>query len=158
MKGKLNLKMGALCAILGALLLVPTLVQAKGEMEGHLKELKSKIIKELKLPPDKEKSFMEVDEKYAAEREKIIADLKKSQKELHEALAAAKPDEGRIKDLVSAVTSGQDKLFDSFKNQRNDEFALLTPVEQGKYLMAITNWRHQMMEKCMKEASGKKKK
>ena len=101
---------------------------------------------------------MAVDDKYAAERTKIIADLKKSQGELKTALAAAKPDEAKIKDLVSAITSGQDKLFASFKDQRDEELALLSPMEQGKYLLALTEWRHKMMEKCMKEEAGKKKK
>jgi hypothetical protein len=159
---RVNFKAKALCAILGLLLVVPVLVQAKtdkkGEMEGRLKELKAQILKKMKLAPDKEKSFMEVDDKYAAERQKIIADLKKSQEELKTALAEAKPDEGKVKDLVSNITSGQDKLFASFKNQRDEELGLLTPVEQGKYLLAMSQWRHQMMGKYMKEEAAKKKK
>ncbi len=157
MKSKFNFKVKVLCAILGVVLAVPVLAQAKEDVEGHLKELKVKILKEMKLAPDKEKAFMAVDDKYAAERKQIIADLKKSQGELKTALAEAKPDEAKVKDLVSAITSGQDKLFDSFKSQRDEELAQLTPVEQGKYLLAMSNWRHQMMEKCMKEESGKKK-
>lgn len=158
MKGKFNFKMGALCAILGVMLLVPALAQAKGEMEGHLKELKAEILKQLKLAPDKEKAFMAVDDKYAAERQKIIAGLKKSQDDLKAALATEKPDQAKINDLVCTLTSGQDKLFASFKNQRDEELALLTPVEQGNYLLAMSQWRHEMMEKCMKEEAGKKMK
>ena len=145
-------------SILCAVLVVPALAQAKGEMEGHLKELKGQILKQMKLAPDKEKAFMAVDDKYAAERQKIIADLKKSQEDLRTALAAAKPDEAKVKDLVSALTAGQDKLFASFKSQRDEELALLSPVDQGKYLLAMSQWRHEMMEKCMKEASEKKMK
>jgi hypothetical protein len=99
---------------------------------------------------------MAVDDKYAAERQKIIADLKQSQKDLQGALAAAKPEEARVKDLVSALTAGQDKLFASFKDQRDEELALLSPVDQGKYLLAMSQWRHKMMEKCVKEVSEKK--
>ena len=156
MNGKFNFKLGALCAILGVLLLVPVLVQAKGEMEGQLKEMKGQILKQLQLAPDKEKAFMAVDDIYAAERQKIIDGLKQSQKDLQAALAAAKPDEAKINDLVCALTAGQDKLFASFKNQRDEELALLSPVYQGKYLLAMSQWSHGMMEKCMKEESGKK--
>jgi len=158
MKGKANFKVGALCAVLGLLLLVPAVGQAKGKMDGQLKEMKGQILKQMKLAPDKEKAFMAVDDKYAAERKGIIADLKKSQGDLKTALAAAKPDEAKVKDMVSALTAGQDKLFASFKNQRDEELALLSPVEQGQYLLALTSWRHKMMEKCMKEEIGKKKK
>lgn len=158
MKGKFNFKMGALCAILGVLLLVPALAQAKGEMEGQLKEMKGQILKQMKLAPDKEKAFMAVDDKYAAERQQIIAGLKQSQKDLQGAVAAAKPDKGKVNDLVGALTAGQDKLFASFKNQRDEELALLSPVDQGKYLLALSQWRHEMMQKCMQEESGKKMK
>lgn len=156
MKSQGNFKLMALCAILAMLLVVPALVQAKGEMGGQLKELKGQILKQLKLAPDKEKAFMAVDDKFAAERQKIIAGLKQSQKDLQGALAAAKPDEAKIKDLVGTLTAGQDKLFASFKNQRDEELALLSPVDQGRYLLAMSQWRKEMMEKCMKEELGKK--
>ncbi|MFA5183544.1 MAG: hypothetical protein WC405_19725 [Syntrophales bacterium] len=158
MKGKVNFKLGLLWAILAVALVVPALVQAKGEMESQLKEMKADILKKMKVAPDKEKAFMAVDEKYAAERQKIIADLKKSQGDLKTALAEAKPDEAKVKDLVSALTAGQDKLFTSFKNQRDEELALFSPVDQGKYMMAMSDWRHKMMEKCLKEEAGKKMK
>jgi hypothetical protein len=158
MKRNFNFKLGALGALLAVLLLVPALAQAKGDMEGKLKELKGEILKKMKLAPDKEKAFMAVDDKYATERQGILTDLKKSQGELKTALAAEKPDEAKVKDLVSAITSGQDKLFASFKDQRDAELALLSPMEQGKYLLAMTSWRHEMMEKCMKEEAGRKTK
>ncbi len=157
MKEKFNLKV-VLCVLLGLLLVAPALVQAKGEMGKELKEMKAEIIKKLNLAPDKEKAFMAVDEKYAAERKDIIAGLQQSQKDLQAALAAATPDEAKVKDLVSAITSGQDKLFASFKNQRDEELAQLSPVQQGKYLLALTQWRHKMMEKCMKEEGAMKMK
>ncbi|MHB9074883.1 MAG: hypothetical protein ACYC6G_15315 [Desulfobaccales bacterium] len=156
MTGKFNFKLGALCAILAVFLMVPAFGQAEEKMEGQLKELKAQILKQMKLAPDKEKAFMVVDDKYAAARQGIIAGLKKSQGELKTAVAADKPDEAKIKDLVCAITAGQDKLFASFKDQRDAELALLNPVEQGKYLLAMTSWRHEMMEKCMKEEAGKK--
>lgn len=157
MKTKVNFKLGLLCAILAVVLVFPTLVQAKGEMEKQLKEMKEQILKPMKLAPDKEKAFMAVDDKYAAERQKIIAGLKKSQEELKTALAAEKPDPAKIGTLVCDLTAGQDKLFASFKSQRDEELALLTPVQQGKYLLSMSEWRHQMMEKCMKEEAGKAK-
>jgi hypothetical protein len=158
MNGKFNFKLGALCAVLSLFLVAPALVQAKGEMEEHIKKLKVKIVKQMKLAPDKEKAFMEVDDKYATERQKIIADLKKSQADLKTALKESKPDESKVKDLVSAITDGQDKLFATFKNQRDEELGLLSPVEQGKYLLAMSDWRHKAMEKCMKDEAGKKNK
>ena len=56
MKGKFNFKLGALCIVLGAMLLMPALGQAKGAEEARYKEQNDRMIKELKLAPEKEKA------------------------------------------------------------------------------------------------------
>jgi hypothetical protein len=158
MKGKFNFKLGALCAILSAMLLMPSLGQAKKGEEKARKEQKDQIVKELKLAPEKEKAMLAVGVKYAGERKEIIAGMKKSHEELQAALAAATPDEAKLKEAVSALTAGQDKMFTSFKNQRDEELALMTPAEQAKYLMALGQWRQKKMDKRGQKAAGKKKK
>ena len=135
MNGKLNFKLGTLCAILSAMLLMPALGQAKGEAAAGYKEQKDQMIKELKLAPEKEKAVLAVEDKYAKERKDIVAGVKKANDDLQAALAAANPDEAKLKELVSALTAGQDKMFASFKNQRDEELALMTPAEQAEYLI-----------------------
>lgn len=148
MKSKFNFKLAALCAILSVMLVAPALVQAKDKKGAeYYKKHKEQIIKELKLAPDKEKAVLAVEDKYAAKRKEIIADLKKNNEELGTTLKAATPDEAKVKELVTALTTGQDSLFNSFKSQRDEELAQMTPVEQGKYLLALGHWRHEMMEK-----------
>ena len=115
------------------------------------------MIKELKLAPEKEKAILAVEDKYARERKEIIAGVKKANDDLQAALAAATPDEAKLKELVSALTAGQDKMFASFKNQRDEELALMTPVEQAKYLLVLGQWRQKMMDKRDKKAAAEKK-
>ena len=115
------------------------------------------MIKELKLAPEKEKAMLAVEDKYAAERKEIIAGVKKANEDLQAAMAAANPDEAKLKELVSALTAGQDKIFASYKNQRDEELALMTPVEQAKYLMVLGQWRQKMMDKRNQKAAGEKK-
>ncbi len=157
MKGKFNFKLGALCAILSAMLLIPALGQAKEEEGAAYKKQKGQMIKELKLAPEKEKAILAVEDKYAAERKEIIAGVKKANDDLQAAVAAANPDEAKLKELVSALTAGQDKMFASFKNQRDEELALMTPAEQAKYLLILGKWRQKMMDKRHQKAAGKKK-
>ena len=76
--------------------------------------------------------------------EQIIADLKKSKEDLQAALAVASPDEAKVKALVKAFTGAQHKLFNSFKSELDEELAQMTPVQQGKYLMAMERWRQDM--------------
>ena len=157
MKGKFNFKLGALCAIISAMLVLPALGQVKGEGEARHKEQKDQIIKELKLAPEKEKAILAVGDKYARERKEIIAGVKKANEDLQAAVAAATPDEAKLKELVSALTTGQDNMFASFKNQRDEELALMTPAEQAKYLLVLGQWRQKKMEKRKEKAAGEKK-
>ena len=157
MKGKFNFKLGALGAILSAMLLMPTLGQAVEGEGARAKEQKDQIIKELKLAPEKEKAVLAVGDKYAKERTDIITGIKKANDELQAACAVAKPDDAKLKELVSALTTGQDKMFASFKNQRDEELALMTPAEQAKYLLVLGQWRQKMVDKHNKKAAGQKK-
>jgi Spy/CpxP family protein refolding chaperone len=157
MKGKFNFKLGALCAIISAMLVMPALGQAKGEGGARFKEKRDQMIKELKLAPEKEKAILAVEDKYAKERKDIVVGVKKANDDLQAALAAATPDEAKLKELVNALTSAQDKMFASFKNQRNEELALMTPAEQAKYLIILGQWRQKMMEKHSQKTAGEKK-
>jgi hypothetical protein len=157
MKGKFNFKLGAFCAILSAMLLMPAPGQAKEKEEAHYKAQNDKMIKELKLAPEKEKAILAVEDKYAAERKEIMAGAQKAYDDLQAALAAANPDEAKLKELVGALIASQDKMFTSFKNQRDEELALMTPAEQAKYLIVQGQWREKMMEKRHQKAPGEKK-
>jgi Spy/CpxP family protein refolding chaperone len=160
MKGRINFKLWALCSVLAMALLVPAVGQAKekGEWGKQVKEWKAKVAKELKLSPDKEKQFMAVSDKYAGIRKGIFESMKKSQDELQKAMAAAKPDEAKVKQLVQAITGEQDKLMNSFKEERNEEMALLSPLQQGQYLEVLHKWRKEMYGKHhpAKEMKGEK--
>ncbi len=85
-----------------------------------------------------------MEEKCNAEREEIIASLKKSKEDLQAALAAPSPDEAKVKGLVNAFIAAQLKLFNSFRNELNEEMAQMSPIQQGKYLMAMERWRQDM--------------
>ena len=81
--------------------------------------------------------------------------MRKANDDLQTALAAAKPDDAKLKELVSALTAGQDKMFATFKNQRDEELALMTPAEQANYMMILGQWRQKMMKKADQKAAGK---
>jgi hypothetical protein len=157
MSHKFNFKLMTLCTLLSAMLLMPALGQAKEKGAAGYKAQKAQILKELKLAPEKEKAMLAVEDKYAKERQAIIAGVKKTNDDLQAALGAANPDEAKLKELVSALNADQDKMFASFKNQRDEELALMTPVEQAKYLMILGQWRQKMMDKRSQKAAGDKK-
>lgn len=144
MKGKLIFKLGALSTILSFLLVVPALGQVNEDLGKKLCEFKAQTLKELKIAPDKEKALEALEQKCVAARQEIIASLKKTKEDLQAALAVANPDEAKVKGLVSTFIATQLSLFNSFRNELNEELAQMTPLQQGKYLMAMERWRQDM--------------
>jgi hypothetical protein len=144
MKGKLIFKLGALSTILSFLLVVPALGQVNEDLGQKLCAYKAQTLKELKIAPDKEKTLLAVEEKCVAARQEIIASLKKSKEDLQAALAVASPDEAKVKGLVNAFIAAQLNLFNSFRNELNEEMAQMSPLQQGKFLMAMERWRQDM--------------
>ena len=147
MQNKINYKLWALAAILASALLLPAMGQAREENWSSYREWKTKLAKELKLSPEKEAKFVAVADKYANLRQQIYESLKKSQGELATAVAAGKPDEAKVKQLVKSITEAQDQLLTVYKVERDDEMALLSPMQQGQYLVILHQWRQQMHEK-----------
>lgn len=151
MKGKAHFLSVVISLILTGLFLVPALGQAKEDSWGEMHKMRrATAVKELKLSPEKAKDFNAVEEKYAKERQELIERLKKFQAELQNAVAAATPDEAKIKGLVTAIRADQDKMAKSFKSQLDEELALMTPIQQGQYLLTLHKWREEMMEEHMK--------
>jgi Spy/CpxP family protein refolding chaperone len=128
-------------------LLTPGIGQAREEPGSSPAMQREKLAKDLNLTPEKAKEFQVVDEKYDQSREEIIGQMRNNENELEKALAITQPDEAKIKELVAAIAAGHDKLVDNFKAQRREEMLLLTPVQQGKFLMALKKWHEEM---CMK--------
>ena len=127
--------------LLVAALLALGAAPARGEsQEGYSKAERETLAKELGLTPGQAKDFQAIGDKYDQSRESIAGAVAVKEKDLEQALAAGKPDEARIKDLVAAVIQGHDQLFQSLKEQRQAEMALLTPVQQGKFIVALKRW------------------
>jgi hypothetical protein len=150
MKGRLIFKLGALFTILSVLLVVPALgqtAQTNEDMGKQLKDYKSQLLKELKITPDKEKALMAVEDKYSLMRGEIADSSTKAWDNLQAALVAPTPDEAKLKEAVAAYIAGQAQLFQNFRKQLEEELALMSPIQQGKYLVAMEKWRQQCMPK-----------
>ena len=150
MKVKAHFLSVVISLILTGFFLVPALGQAKEDSWSEMHKMRrATAVKELKLSPEKAKDFNAVEEKYAKDRQELVERLKKSQAELQNAMAAT-PDEAKIKGLVTAIRADQDKMAKSFKSQFDEELALMTPVQQGQYLLTLHKWREEMMQEHMK--------
>ncbi len=114
---------------------------AWGESQAsYIKAERETLVKELGLTPEQAKDFQAVGDKYDKSREAIAGTVAAQENDLEKALTAPQPDEASIKDLVAAVIKGHDQLFQSLREQRQAEMALLTPVQQGKFIVALKRW------------------
>ncbi|MDI6852057.1 MAG: periplasmic heavy metal sensor [Deltaproteobacteria bacterium] len=148
MNAKMKFCRMSLGILLAAVLLMPGPGRAEEEgMSPGLGMPRERVVQELNLPPDKADKFLAVSDRYEKIREKIIAGIKKDEEELEKALSAPQPDEKRIKDLVASVTACHDQLFETFKVQRHEEMALLNPLQQGKFVIALKRWHQEMRDK-----------
>ncbi len=150
MKGKVVFKLGVLSTILSFLLVVPALgqtAQTNEELGKQLKDYKAKIYEEIKASPDQQKKLVDVEDKASVARGEIVEGSKKAWDNLQAVLAAPKPDEAKVKEAVGAYTAAQRKLFSSFRSQLDEELALMSPIQQGNYLVAMEKWRQQCMPK-----------
>ena len=151
MKGKAHFLSVVISLILTGLFLVPAPGQAKEDSWGEMHKMRrATLVKELKLSPEKAKDFNAVEEKYAKDRQELIARLKKFQAEMQTALAAATPDEAKIKGLVAAIRANKENMVKSFRSQQDEELALMTAVQQGQYLLTLHKWREEMMQEHLK--------
>jgi Spy/CpxP family protein refolding chaperone len=146
---KMNFWRVWLTLFLGVALLAPIPGQAKEE-PGAAQMQREKLAKDLDLTPAKAKEFQAVGDKYARSRQALIEQIKKNERELEKALAAPKPDAAKIKNLVAAVSTDHSQLFETFKVQRQEELRLLTPVQQGKFIMALKKWHEEMCQRYEK--------
>jgi Spy/CpxP family protein refolding chaperone len=132
-------------------LLVSGLGQANGEPRGSYSSMdRVKLLLELGLTSEQAKAFQAIDDKFDQSREGIIEEIKNNESNLEQAISSSEPDEVKIKGLVAAVTRGHDQLFQTFKAQRQEEMALLTPIQQGRFLLALKKWHQEMKEKFEK--------
>ena len=147
MKGKVIFKLWALSAILSILLVVPALGQSDEELGKQLKEYKAQTYTQLKFDADKTKALLAVEEKYSKMRGEIIDGSKKAWDDLQAGLAAPNPDEAKVKGLVKVYIDANSKLWASYRDELDEELAQMSPVQQGKYLVAMEAWRQKCMPK-----------
>jgi Spy/CpxP family protein refolding chaperone len=133
--------------IMGILLILGLLLPGSGwaQKAGALNttEQREQLLKDLNLTSDKAKAFMSVGGHWDQIRQDLIADIKKNETDLETALAAPRADDNTINRLVNGLIAEHDQLFETFKSQRQEEMATLTPVQRGKFLLALKKWHEE---------------
>lgn len=154
MAGNTNLKLLVAGVLLSVLVGTSSLASAKEEGQGDIQAFRVHIINTLDLRPDKAKKFILVEEKYDRIRQEALERINNSAQQLEKLQSAEKSDEGKLKELTTAIASDQDILVNTYKSRRDEIMAMLTPVQQGQYLLATWKWQQNLLEKYGKPKPG----
>jgi hypothetical protein len=155
--GNTNLKLLVAGVVLSILVGTPSLAPAKEEGQSDSQALRSHLAKILDLRPDKAKKFIQIEEKYDRIRYEAVERINKSEEQMEKFLSGGgKPDEGKLKALITAIASDQDILVNTYKGRRDEILALLTPAQKGEYLLATWKWQQKLLEKYGKQKTGQR--
>jgi Spy/CpxP family protein refolding chaperone len=121
--------------------------QAKAEPTNpRYKPEWGQLVKTLNLTPEKASEFQAIGAKYSQIRQSLIEKLKKNESDLEQAVNSPKPDMAKIDELVPMIIADHNQLFESFKAQRQEEMAILDPLQRAKYLLALKKWHDENRE------------
>ena len=154
MAGKIKLKLLVVGVALSFLMGIPSLAPAKEEGQTETQAFRAHLLKTLNFRPDKARKFIQLEEKYDRIRQEAIERINKSAVQLEKLLSDKKPDEGKLKELTTAIASDQDILVNTYKGRRDETMAILTPVDQGKFLLASWKWQQKLLAKYGKPKTG----
>ena len=152
--GNTNLKLLVVGVVLGVLVGIPSVAPAKEEGQSDNKAFREHLIKTLNLRPDKARIFIAVEEKFDRIRHEALERINKSAAQLEKLLSGEKPNEGKVKELTTAMAADQDILVNTYKGRRDETMAILTPVQQGEYLLATWKWQQKLLDKYGRQKTG----
>jgi hypothetical protein len=152
--GNTNLKLLVVGVVLSVLVGTSSLASAKEEGQGDTQAFRVHVVNTLDLRPDKAKKFILVEEKYDRVRQEALERINKSAQQLEKLQSGEKSDEGKLKELTTAIASDQDILVNTYKSRRDEIMAMLTPVQQGQYLLVTWKWQQKLLEKYGKVNTG----
>ena len=153
--GNTNLKLLVVGVVLGVLVGIPSVAPAKEEGQIDNKAFREHLIKTLNLRPDKARIFIKVEEKFDRIRHEALERINKSAAQLEKLLSGEKGNEGKVKELTTAMAADQDILVNTYKGRRDETMAILTPVQQGEYLLATWKWQQKLLEKYGRQKTVK---
>jgi hypothetical protein len=112
----------------------------------------------LNLRPDKARIFIEVEEKFDRIRQEALERITKSAAQLEKLLSGEKAGEkanaGKVKEFTTAMAADQDILVNTYKGRRDETMAILTPVQQGEFLLATWKWQQKLLDKYGRQKTG----
>lgn len=132
---------------------------ATSEAQRRIQILRAwEITRALKLSPDEAAKVLTVLATYDEKRREALSKMRGASKNLRKLTRTKTPDEPGVKAEVDTYLSARDSLNQAVREEFDELRKLLSPLQQGKYLLAQAKFRRtlkKVLDKVKTEREGK---
>lgn len=81
--------------------------------------------------------LLAIDQRYGPQRHRLITEMKADWQRLQQLMSQTAPPEQEVKTLLDNMRRKRQEMLNLQRRQGDDEMALLTPIQQARYLMYL---------------------
>lgn len=92
--------------------------------------------------------LLEIDRRYKAQKNMMLQDMKADLERLRQLLHQPAPPEDDVRQLLQTMFDKRQNTLNLQQEQLKEEMAILTPVQQARYLLFLIGLRQQMAQEA----------
>jgi Spy/CpxP family protein refolding chaperone len=100
--------------------------------------------------------LLQIDHKYRPLKEKAKQEAVTAFRDLQQVMRHPSPPENQVRAILDKMIKSRRETLNLQQRQLEDEMAILTPVQQARYLMFLMSLRKQMAQEALNLRSGPK--
>ena len=100
--------------------------------------------------------LLQIDHRYKPMKEKAKQDAVSAFRDLQQVMQNPSPPENQVRAILDKMIKNRRETLSLQQRQLEDEMAILTPVQQARYLMFLMSLRKQMAREALNLRSGPK--
>jgi hypothetical protein len=94
--------------------------------------------------------LLQIDQKYKARKRQAIQDAKAAFHQLQQIMSQPQPAEPQVASILDNIMRLRREKLTLEQQQLQEEKAILTPVQQARYIMLLMNMRHQVAREAQR--------
>jgi DNA-binding transcriptional regulator YdaS (Cro superfamily) len=116
------------------------------EKESDISGQQPQLQKALGVKQQTVTQLIEIRDRYRPLRQKLIGEAKEELQRLEQAINQPNPSEPEVKACLNNIRKKEQEMQSVKQRQDEEEMAILSPVQQGRYLVFLISLRHQMVK------------
>jgi len=108
----------------------------------------------LGIDQQKVEQLLQIDQKYKSLKRQATQDAKGAIRQLQQVMSQPHPSEAQVRAVLDNMMKVRRDKLALEQRQLEEEKAILTPVQQARYIMLLMNMRHQIAKEAQKVRSS----